>query len=335
MGSARHEKRLFSSPLVMILLILSPFALALPEVVTGPANAASNCTYDAESAAEFHHEINSFNLTGNENYYGEEIYYDDERPNQQGQNPWDFGGSLGDNIYNNSELDSLKSDFHTAFTVKNDTSTGLRVNLTSGYRYTFCVVTHSEDGSGYLESPMVDVYLLQKYDWDMYRNDYNMRVYEDRDLLNQIPPEWRDVSSWIPYRDVHSYERTTAIDFAVSLDHDEVSGGLFGFQDVQTEWMYLVIDGWDNMRDSDTPAPARNFTVDISVMTEERFTLPNYTVSLFCCGLFSMLVAAPVILHTRFQSAGQAGFVAGEQGPDLMPMLETEATKPQPLRPMQ
>jgi hypothetical protein len=86
------------------------------------------------------------------------------------------------------------------------------------------------------------------------------------------------------------------------------------------------------MRDSDTPAPHRNFSVDITIMTEERLTLPNYTVSLFCCGLFAMLLAAPVIMHTRFQSAGMGHGSSGQQGVDLMPMLETEATKPPPPR---
>ena len=71
-----------------------------------------------------------------------------------------------------------------------------------------------------------------------------------------------------------------------------------------------------------------NFTINITIMTEERISLPNYTVSLVCCGLFSLLVAAPVILHSRFQSAGVDS--SGAQGVDMMPMLETEATKGAP-----
>tara|TARA_B100001750_G_scaffold234998_1_gene236979 strand:- start:745 stop:1281 length:537 start_codon:yes stop_codon:yes gene_type:complete len=175
---------------------------------------------------------------------------------------------------------------------------------------------------------MIDFYLIQQYDWDFYRNDYSMRVWEDRDMLNMIPPEWRDLTAWMPYRDVHAYEGKRATDFTVSLDHDETSGALFGLGEEETQWMYLIVDGWDNMRDSDTPAPHRNFTVDISIMTEERLTLPNYTVSLVCCSLFSLLVAAPVILHNRFQNAGIG--ISGVQGVDLMPMLETDATKGEP-----
>ena len=81
------------------------------------------------------------------------------------------------------------------------------------------------------------------------------------------------------------------------------------------------IDAWDNLRDTDTPAPHRNFTVDVTIMTEERLTLPNYTVSLVCCGLFSLLVASPVILHSRYHKAGIG--ISSAQGVDLMPMLET------------
>ncbi|MBT4059813.1 MAG: DUF2946 domain-containing protein [Euryarchaeota archaeon] len=327
MGRTKRTSKRSTLSLLLVFLILAPLLLALPEVLTPTVSAASNCNYDSANSAEWHEEISSFNLTGTNDFYamyGDE--YRDESPD------FGFGGSLGDNIYNDSSLDALRSDFYTSFEIKNDTASGLRLNLTSGYRYTFCFTTHSENTSNYLEAPLIDFYLLQKYDWDFYRNDYNARLWEERELLNLIPPEWRDLSSWMPYRDVHAYESKKATDFAVSLDHDETSGGFFGFGEENTEWMYLIIDGWDNMRDSDTPAPHRNFSVDITIMTEERLTLPNYTVSLFCCGLFAMLLAAPVIMHTRFQSAGMGHGSSGQQGVDLMPMLETEATKPPPPR---
>ena len=311
--------------LMLFLLILTPIILSLPSVFpVSEVEAASNCTYDSQQAGKWHQEVSSFNLTGvsDENDWG-------ENSDEQMMLPT-WGGDFGDNIYNDSELKALRTDFHASFEVGNDTASGLRLNLTSGYRYTFCVVTHSENSSNYLEAPMVDFYLIKKYDWGIYRQDYSMRVWEDRDMLNMIPPEWRDISSWMPYRDIHAYEGEKATDFAVSLDHDEVSGALFGLAEEETQWMYLVVDGWDNMRDSDTPAPHRNFSVDITIMTEERFTLPNYTVALFCGGLFVMLIAAPIIMHSRYQRAGVGPGSEGHQGVDLMPMLETEATKPPP-----
>ncbi len=317
--------------LMVCLLLISPIAISLPEALTSNiVSAASNCSYDSQNSADWHQEVSSFNLTGSSD--DDFMYAEDgdvREPNDQGSF-WNIG--MGDNIYNSSSLDALRKDFHASFEVKNDSATGLRLNLTSGYRYTFCFVTHSENNSEYLESPMVDFYLIQEYDWDFYRSDYSMRVWEERDMLNMIPPEWRDLSAWMPYRDVHSYEGQRAVDFTVSLDHDETSGALFGLGEEETQWMYLIVDGWDNMRDSDTPAPHRNFSVDISIMTEERFTLPNYTVSLVCCGLFSLLLVAPVILHNKFQNAGIG--ISGQQGVELMPMLETEATKGAPPPPV-
>ena len=315
--------------LMLSLLIITPIVLSLPSVFSiSEVEAASNCTYDSQQAGKWHQEVSSFNLTGSSDDGGD-VSIDEERGFQEDSGTF-WLGQFGDNIYNNSQLKALRTDFHASFEVGNDTASGLRLNLTSGYRYTFCVVTHSENSSNYLEAPMVDFYLIKKYDWGIYRQDYSMRVWEDRDMLNMIPPEWRDISSWMPYRDIHAYEGEKATDFAVSLDHDEVSGGLFGLAEEETQWMYLIVDGWDNMRDSDTPAPHRNFSVDITIMTEDRFTLPNYTVALFCGGLFVMLIAAPIIMHSRYQRAGVGPGSEGHQGVDLMPMLETEATKPPP-----
>ena len=211
--------------------------------------------------------------------------------------------------------------------VGNDTAGGLRLNLTVGYRYTFCVVVSSLNQSSYLDAPLVDVYLLHQFDWGRYRGDYEMRMWEGRELFDMIPPEWRAIGAWMPYRDVHAYESRRAIDFTVSLDHDETTSSLF--DPAEQQWMYLVIDGWDNARDSDTPAPNRDFAVDITVMSEERIVIPNYTVALFCCGLIAGLVMLPVLLHSRFSNAGRgAGTAKGERPAELMPMLETQATKP-------
>ena len=310
----RRNKALVMFTLLFTTLIFSYADEQSFEVVSG----ASNCKYDANNAADWNEEINSFNLSG---YDLVEDYQDD----------FYWGTEMGDNVYNTTNLKALRSDFHTAFAVKNDTASGLRLNLTTGQRYTFCFVTHSENSSEYLESPMVDFYLIKQYDWGFYREDYSSRFWDNRDFLNMIPPEWRDVGVWMPYRDVHSYEGKRTVDFAVSLDHDETSGAFFGLAESEYQSMYLVIDAWDNLRDTDTPAPHRNFTVDVTIMTEERLTLPNYTVSLVCCGLFSLLVASPVILHSRYHKAGIG--ISSAQGVDLMPMLETDATKGTPPAP--
>ena len=311
------------SAVLLSALFVIPLLLALPEPLSiGSAKAAIDCSYDSSTAAQWHKQVNSFNMSGvSDGYNYEDEYYEEDW--DSGQQWW--GPSLdGDNIYNKSELSALRSDFHASFIVNNDSSSGIRMNLTHGYRYTFCFVVHSDNQSTHLPAPLVDFYLLQEYDWDFYRRDFEIRSMEDRDLLNKIPPEWRDIVAWMPYRDVHSYEGKRQLDFTVSLDADETSGAFFGLAEPETEWMYIVIDGWDNMRDSDTPAPHRNFTVDLTIMAEERLTLPKFTVSIFCCGLFLSLMAAPLILHNKFLSAGKD---EGAVAVDLMPLMETEQSR--------
>jgi len=302
-------------PLALLLLPLAGSLLQpLGTQLAPDAAAASDCTLSSDRA-EWHKEVSSFNLSG-----GDPEWVDGEFD--------DFGGGyFGDGIHNDSSLDAMRQSFHTSMIVGNDTAGGLRLNLTVGYRYTFCVVVSSLNQSSYLDAPLVDVYLLHQFDWGRYRGDYEMRMWEGRELFDMIPPEWRAIGAWMPYRDVHAYESRRAIDFTVSLDHDETTSSLFN--PAEQQWMYLVIDGWDNARDSDTPAPNRDFAVDITVMSEERIVIPNYTVALFCCGLIAGLVMLPVLLHSRFSNAGRgAGTAKGERPAELMPMLETQATKP-------
>ena len=306
--------------LLTLALLLLPLAGSLLQPLgtqlAPDAAAASDCTLSSDRA-EWHKEVSSFNLSGG----------DPEWVDGDGEFDEFGGGYFGDGIHNDSSLDAMRQSFHTSMIVGNDTAGGLRLNLTVGYRYTFCVVVSSLNQSSYLEAPLVDVYLLHQFDWGRYRGDYDMRMWEGREFFNMIPPEWRAIGAWMPYRDVHSYESRRAIDFTVSLDHDETTASLF--DPAEQQWMYLVIDGWDNARDSDTPAPNRDFAVDITVMSEERIVIPNYTVALFCCGLIAGLVMLPVILHSRFSNSGRgAGTAIGERPAELMPMLETQATKP-------
>ena len=313
--------------LLLLALLLLPLAGSLLQPLgtqlAPDAAAASDCTLSSDRA-EWHKEVSSFNLSSGDGY-AEWVEREEEDDG--------FGGGggyfqeSGDGTQNVSELDAMRQSFHTSMIVGNDTAGGLRLNLTVGYRYTFCVVVSSLNQSSYLEAPLVDVYLLHQFDWGRYRGDYEMRMWEGREFFNMIPPEWRAIGAWMPYRDVHSYESRRAIDFTVSLDHDETTASLF--DPAEQQWMYLVIDGWDNARDSDTPAPNRDFAVDITVMSEERIVIPNYTVALFCCGLIAGLVMLPVLLHSRFSNSGRgAGTAIGERPAELMPMLETQATKP-------
>jgi hypothetical protein len=171
-----------------------------------------------------------------------------------------------------------------------------------------------------------DVYLLQQLDFQRYEWDYSARHDYDWAQFNAVmPPEWQSSIAWLPFRDVHSYERVSRVDFAVALDHEEITTSLF--EDPQQRWMYLVLDAWDNGRDADTPAPRQEIAADVTVMVEERTLIPNWTVSLFCCVLMIGLLAIPIVLHVRFSNSGNSVKIEGPNV-DLMPMLDTPAQKP-------
>ncbi len=151
--------------LLTLALLLLPLAGSLLQPLgtqlAPDAAAASDCTLSSDRA-EWHEEVSSFNLSG-----GDPGWVD-------GDGEFDeFGGGYfqqtGDGIYNDSALDAMRQSFHTSMIVGNDTAGGLRLNLTVGYRYTFCIVVSSLNQSSYLDAPLVDVYLLHQFDWGRYQ----------------------------------------------------------------------------------------------------------------------------------------------------------------------
>ena len=85
----------------------------------------------------------------------------------------DWGG--GDEEYERTKrnLDSLTSSFYTSFVLNNDSAVGLRMNLTTGWKYTICVDLQPLNGSE--ERPIADVYLLQEDDYSKYEFDFDSR----------------------------------------------------------------------------------------------------------------------------------------------------------------
>jgi len=212
-------------------------------------------------------------------------------------------------IYSNEALGTLTQDddFSTSQVMANDSISGLRLNLTTGQKYTFCVTAQHLNNGTILGSSNVDVYLLTSYDWDIYERDYNQRNSEWRDyLMDDVPIEWRSYMSsfyWKPYRDVHEYTENSQFEFSVALDQPLVTNSMWQEYGSSWEEFYLIVDGWDNIYE-DAKAPGHEVQVDIQVMIEERYALPNWTVSLTCCGLFLSIAAIPAILHVRYQKAG-------------------------------
>tara|TARA_B100001540_G_scaffold191530_1_gene168817 strand:- start:306 stop:1283 length:978 start_codon:yes stop_codon:yes gene_type:complete len=197
-------------------------------------------------------------------------------------------------------------DFSTSQLMANDSISGLRLNLTTGQKYTFCITAQHLNNGTILGSSNVDVYLLTEYDWETYQRDYRERHEEWRNWKNEVPIEWQSYLGslyWKPFRDVHEYHDDSKFEFSVALDQSLVTNTMWQEGGPSWEEFYLIVDGWDNIYD-DAGAPGHDVQVDIQVMVEERFALPNWTVSLTCCGLFLTVAAIPAVLHVRYQKAG-------------------------------
>ena len=61
-----------------------------------------------------------------------------------------------------------------------------------------------------------------------------------------------------------------------------------------------------------------DIAVDLTIMVEEQFTLPTWTVSLVCCGMMMMMMAVPIILHVRYNKSGLK-----EEKIGLIPTMKT------------
>ncbi len=296
-------------PLTQALLLLIPMTILVLAPAMPNAAAARGCTVSGDADPDWGVEVEQHSLSGNQPpYWGYEDYRD-ETPTEEGV---EFRKS------NTGQLAPLTSGFHTAVNVENDSSTALRLNLTTGYRYTFCIQFHPANSSAISDPPPGDVYLMEDFDWDRYRQmDYWTRGDKGRDFFDETPPEWSGAVMWMPFRDVHAYESLTSTEFSVSLDNSGPTWSLFGGTSIPS--FYLVFDAWDNWRDGDAAASGRNYTAEVTVMVEERISLPNATAYLVCCSLPLAVAAAPFAVHWRYAKGGGAT----AESVQLMPMLDS------------
>ena len=231
------------------------------------------------------------------------------------------------------ELCPLRNSFSTSFELYNDSAVGVRINMVTGWKYSFSVDLQPLNGSE--ERPVADVYLLQENEfrpenfWDFgmyYTWDYTSRHSGDewRDDFATSSPNAQNMFLWGAFRDVHSYEKLNNVDFSVALDHPEESSCWIFDDCVGTpETMLLVIDTWDNIRVYDAGPQGANYSVDLTVEVEERVSLPNWTVKCFCCGGLISILAAPFIIHRQYMKAGNVSLDMTTT--DMMPHLETAA----------
>lgn len=301
MTAGRPRRRLLG-----LLPVLLLGGLLMPALLSPPV-AAAGCTSGGEPT--WGRDAGSRNLTISDQRDPFDEFGDGEEIDEF-QEPF-FLGEV------EPALRPLTRGLHTSHQLASNASWALLVNLTTGYRYTFCVSTVAYDADGNITSgqPEVDVYLMKASDWDSYTYEADEDGWYAQ-AISQIPPEWRSAIQWTPYRDVHGYEKTADLEFSVALDKLELSSAdPFSGSGATQRPFYLVIDGIDNSRGTDAGVSPTPIGIDVGVQVEDRLLLPNYTVALVC-GLGLLAVAAiPVALHVSFGRAGSADVI------DLMPSL--------------
>ena len=226
-----------------------------------------------------------------------------------------------------NDLSLLREDFQTTMLIGEDAVGTLRVNLDHERRTTVCVTIETTNSS---YDPSADVYLMTNSQYDRYTAAYDVSHgawgwgHRDADdVLSAISPEWRsfEVAGWNTYRDSHQYEDIKEVSFSLSLDGPETSTSLFGGDSKQ--YFNIVIDNTNNSHRNDA-IPETTIAAYVSVVSEERTTiLPNWTVSIVCCGLMMATLVVPIIMNKRYMEAGLSLTSENKQvGQGLVPSLE-------------
>ena len=230
----------------------------------------------------------------------------------------------------NNELSLLRDDFQSQMLIGNDSIGVLRVNLDHERRTTICVTIETTNNS---YDPSADVYLMTTSQYDRYSTSYDIahgawglkEHRDDDDPTSDVPPEWRSftVAGWHSFRDSHQYENIKEVSFSISLDGPEISSGLFG--DSANQYFNIVIYNTNNSHQNDA-VPETMIVAYVSVVSEPRTTiLPNWTVSLVCCGLMIGVLVVPLIMNKRYMNAGLSLTSENQQlEKGLVPSLEQD-----------
>ncbi len=181
--------------------------------------------------------------------------------------------------------------------VENNSATWIKMILEPGKKYTFCVDFSSRG----------DVYLLSESNYDMYSIDFTCGEDDWGPLCNpeemeSIPLEWRDLATWITYRDSHAYESVTYQEFDVAIDSSGSTWSFAGFGSSSEQAFYLVLDGWNNSRPNDE-LPSGDMSVEVLIEVEERQTLPKITAYFLVGALPLSCIIIPLILHSKYHSS--------------------------------
>ena len=237
----------------------------------------------------------------------------EERTNQHTvEDFWNWGD---ENEENNYLEYPITSDFSMDLSINNDSAKAISMILTTGKSYTFCFTYIGDPEFPPSNGAKADVYLMTQGNWDLYRTNYESRYDNWLDVIGFLPVEFRDTVTWMPFRDVHTYEKVTEDYFSVSIDTMSSSWLEDGF----TEY-FLVFDNWDNNRNTDQTASGGDLNVELLVDVENRLVLPKFTAYMLVAILPLSCLIVPVIINSKYKSYGLEK--TGTENKEIIPMLE-------------
>jgi len=231
---------------------------------------------------------------------------------------WDWGWPYSPS---QTDLSPLTSDLYVEINLQENYAQALRLELITGYSYTFCVEFHSDPDNPPTDDPKGDVYLLNSANWGRYQDEYEM-VSEGwggpQDIIDMIPVEWRDMVVFLPFRDTHAYEGKRSTSFSTALDNDN-KAFISWFGDNGDAEYFLALDNWNNTRPNDASPVDGDMIVQVWIDVEDRRTLPKFTAYIIVGLLPLSCVIVPVLLHSRYHSHGTEN---SDEKQELVPLPE-------------
>ena len=197
--------------------------------------------------------------------------------------------------------EQISQDFSLEISVINDSASAISMALSPGKSYTFCYTYSGDQDSPPTNGAKADVYLMSEGNWDFYMMNYELRTENWLEEIGFLPVEYRDTVTWMPFRDVHSYEKSKSGYFSIAVD-TEVSSSFWGGSDL-IEY-YLVFDNWDNNRNTDQKAAGGPLNIELLVDVEDRLLLPKFTAYMLVAVLPLSCLIVPLIINSKYHSYG-------------------------------
>ena len=234
------------------------------------------------------------------------------------ENPWNWWGQQPNQ---NTDLLPLTEVLYVEIDLQRNYAQAVRLELVTGYSYTFCVEFNSDPDNPPTDDPKGDVYLFDSANWRRYQDEYEMTSEgweTPEEVIDMIPVEWRDMGVFLPFRDAHAYEEKRSTSFSTALDNDN-KAFISWFGDNSDAEYFLALDNWNNSRPNDASVVDGDMIVQVWVEVEERLTLPKFTAYVIVGLLPLSCVIVPILMHSRYHASGTE---ESQEKQELVPLLE-------------